>query len=226
MLLNGSSKLGEKATWRSRLGVESGSGATTNLAVTTSDGVVVSTGGSIGANLTAVNTTIPDYMQQLNSVADSLATNLNALQSSGMNAAGDPGSTIAGGYPGTVLPPIFVNNGSSNTYTTALGTFNSAATIQVSQRRCSHHRASLIATAAAPGPSNSNTLGSATLDGSNAQAMAALASLATGPDATYQTLIGALERKIQAFECECLLDDSERTGSDGCQQYVVHLRSE
>ena len=108
----------------------SGSGATTNLAVTTSDGVVVSAGGSIGANLTAVNTTIPDYMQQLDSVADSLATNLNALQGSGMDAAGDPGSTIAGGYPGTVLPPIFVNNGSTNTYTTASGTFNSAATIK------------------------------------------------------------------------------------------------
>ena len=72
------------------LGV-TGSGATTNLAVTTNDGVVVSTGGSIGANLTAVNTTIPDYMQQLDSVADSLATNLNALQRSGMDASGRSG---------------------------------------------------------------------------------------------------------------------------------------
>lgn len=171
------------------LGV-SGSGATTNLAVTTGDGVVVSTGGSIGANLTAVNTTIPDYMQQLDDVADSLATNLNALQGSGMDAAGDPGSTIAGSYPGTVLPPIFVNNGSTTTYTTASGTFNSAATIQVSLALLGSP--SLIATAAAPGPGNSNALGSATLDGSNAQAMAALASLPMGPDATYQTLIGAL----------------------------------
>jgi flagellar hook-associated protein 1 FlgK len=171
------------------LGV-TGSGATTNLAVTTNDGVVVSTGGSIGANLTAVNTTIPDYMQQLDGVADSLATNLNALQGSGMDAAGDPGSTIAGGYAGTILPPIFVNNGSANSYTTASGTFNSAATIQVSSALLASP--SLIATASAPGPGNSNTLGTATLDGSNAQAMAALASLSTGPDATYQTLVGAL----------------------------------
>jgi flagellar hook-associated protein 1 FlgK len=167
-----------------------GSGATTNLAVTTNNGVVVSAGGSIGSNLTAVNTTIHDYMQQLNGVADSLATNLNALQSSGMNAAGDPGSAIAGGFPGTILPPIFVDNGSSNAYTTASGSFNSAASIEISPALLASP--SLIATASAPGPGNSNTIGTATLDGSNAQAMAALASLANGPDATYQTLIGAL----------------------------------
>ncbi len=129
-------------------------------------------------------------MQELDSVADSLATNLNALQSSGMDAAGDPGSAIAGGYPGTILPSIFVNNGSANTYTTASGAFNSAATIEVSSALVSSP--SLLATASAPGPTNSNTLGTATLDGSNAQAMAALASLTAGPDATYQTLIGAL----------------------------------
>jgi flagellar hook-associated protein 1 FlgK len=167
-----------------------GSATTTNLALTTSNGVVVSAGGSIGANLTAVNTTIPDYMQQLDSVADSLATNLNALQSSGMDAAGDPGSAIAGGYTGTILPPIFVNNGSANTYTTGTGTFNSAASIEVAPALLASP--SLIATASAPGPGNSNAIGTATLDGSNAQAMAALASLSTGPDAAYQTLIGAL----------------------------------
>jgi flagellar hook-associated protein 1 FlgK len=187
VLLNGVQLV--SGTVAQSLGV-SGSGATTNLAVTTSDGVVVSAGGSIGANLTAVNTTIPDYMQQLDGVADSLATNLNALQGSGMDSAGDPGATIAGAYPGTIAPPIFVDNGSTNTYTTSSGTFNSAATIQVSAALLASP--SMIATAAAPGPGNSNTLGTATLDGSNAQAMAALASLPTGPDATYQTLIGAL----------------------------------
>jgi flagellar hook-associated protein 1 FlgK len=171
------------------LGV-TGSGATTNLAVTTGNGVVVSAGGSIGANVTAVNTTMPDYMQQLDGVADSLATNLNSIQASGMDAAGDPGVAIAGGYAGTILPPIFVNNGSSNSYTTASGAFNSAATIEVAPALLASP--SLIATAAAPGPTNSNLLGAPTLDGSNAQAMAALAALATGPDATYQTLIGAL----------------------------------
>lgn len=171
------------------LGV-TGSGATTNLAVTTANGVAVNAGGEVGANLGAINQTIPDYMDQLNSVADALATNVNALQASGMDAAGDPGSAIAGGYAGTILPPIFVNGGSSTSYTTASANFNSAATIAVSPTLLASP--SLIATAAAPGPTNSNVLGTATLDGSNAQAMAALATLSTGPDATYQTMIGAL----------------------------------
>lgn len=172
------------------LGV-SGSGTTTNLAVTTNNGVVVSAGGQIGANVVAVNTTIPDYMEQLDNVADSLATNLNSLQASGMDASGDPGSSLAPtGYTGTVLPPIFVDDGASASYTASSGSFNSAASIEVAPTLLA--TPSLVATAAAPSASNANVIGTATLDGSNAQAMAALASLTGGPDATYQALIGAL----------------------------------
>lgn len=168
-----------------------GSAATTNLAIATSNGVTIAAGGQIGANVAAVNTTIPDYMEQLDSVADSLATNLNSLQASGMDANGDPGSAIAPpGYAGTILPPVFVDNGAPGSYTTSSGSFNSAATIEVAPALVASP--SLIATASAPNPNNSNVIGAPTLDGSNAQAMAALASLANGPDATYQALIGAL----------------------------------
>ena len=46
-----------------------------------------------------------------------------------MDANGDPGSAIAGGYTGTILPNIFVDDGSPTTYTASA---NSAASIAVS----------------------------------------------------------------------------------------------
>lgn len=167
-----------------------GSAATANLNIVTGNGVTVNARGLIGANMAAVNLTIPSYEKQLNSVADSLAISINALQANGMSANGDPGSAIAGAWAGTVLPNIIVNGGSSGTYTTSSGSFNSAASIAVSPSLLAG--SFLIATASAPGPGNSNVIGTPTFDGTNAQAMAALASSVTGPDANYRKLIGAL----------------------------------
>jgi flagellar hook-associated protein 1 FlgK len=167
-----------------------GSAATANLALVTGNGVTVETGGSIGANLTAVDSTIPGFQSQLNSVADSLATSLNTLQANGMAANGDPGSAIAGAWAGAILPNIFVNGGSSTTYTPSPADPDSAATIAVSPALLA--APSLIATASAPGAGNANVIGTPTLDGSNAQAMAALASSATGTDVLYQSMIGSL----------------------------------
>jgi flagellar hook-associated protein 1 len=167
-----------------------GSAGTANLGIVTSNGVTVEAGGSIGANQTAINTTIPAYRTQLNAVSDSLATGVNTLQANGLAANGDPGSAIAGPWAGTILPNIFVNNGSSSTYTTSPGDPDSAATLEVAPALVANP--GLIATAAAPGPGNSNVIGTATLDGSNAQAMAALASAAAGPDVPYQSMIGGL----------------------------------
>lgn len=167
-----------------------GSAATANLNVVTGNGVTVNPRGSIGSNLAAVNATIPHYESQLNTVADTLATKLNTLQANGMAANGDPGSAIAGSWTGTILPNIFVDGGASNAYAASSPGMSSAATIAVSPALVSN--TSLIATAAAPSSSNSNVIGTPTLDGSNAQAMAALASSSSGPDAVYQTMIGAL----------------------------------
>ncbi|HUW88203.1 MAG TPA: flagellar hook-associated protein FlgK [Candidatus Paceibacterota bacterium] len=167
-----------------------GSAASANLSIVTGNGVTVNARGLIGANVAAVNFVIPSYENQLNSVADSLATGINALQANGMNAKGDPGSAIAGAWAGTILPNIFVSGGSSGTYTTSSGGFNSAATIAVSPALLTDP--SLIATASAPGPGNSNVIGTPTFDGTNAQAMAALASSATGPDINYRKMIGVL----------------------------------
>ena len=163
-----------------------GSAAGTNLAVVTSAGTPIGVGGSIGADIVAVDTTIAGYQAQLAAVADSLAGNVNNLQANGLDAKGDPGQAIAGPWAGTVLPDIFVSRGST-TYTPGA---NSAATFAVSAAYAADP--SLIATAAAPGPGNANAIGTATLDGTNAQVMAALTNSATGPDTAYRQLIGTL----------------------------------
>jgi flagellar hook-associated protein 1 FlgK len=167
--------------------VSTGSAATENLGIATSSGVALQPSGSIGADLTAVNSTLPGYQAQLSAVANALAGGLNALQANGMAANGDPGSAIAGGYTGTILPNIFVDQGSTSTFTPSN---MSAATIAVSSAYLADP--SLIATAAAPGPSNSNVIGTPTLDSANAQAMAALAGSTSGPDTLYRSLIGTL----------------------------------
>lgn len=168
-----------------------GSSSTANLAVATTNGVTLASQGSIGATLAAVNTTIPGYASQLDAVADGLATSMNTLQANGLSSSGEAGSAIG---TGTVLPNIFVDGGSTG-YTTSSVGFNSAATISVSAALLADP--SLFATAAAPSGSNSNAIGTATLDGSNAQAMAALASSPSGADATYATLIGSLGTEAQ-----------------------------
>lgn len=167
-----------------------GSSATANVGIVTANAVSVNARGLIGANVAAINSTIPNYESQLNAVADSLATSLNSLQANGMAANGDPGSAIAGAWTGTVLPNVFVDAGAPGTYTTSSPGYDAAATIAVSPALVANP--SLLATASAPGPTNANVIGTPTLDGTNAQAMAALASSLSGPDATYRTLIGAL----------------------------------
>lgn len=167
-----------------------GSAATASLNVVTGNGVSVQARGQIGATLAAVNVTLPQYQSQLNAVADSLASSLNTLQANGLNADGYPGSAIAGTWSGPVLPPIFVDAGSSTTFTPSTAGAGSAATITVSPALLASP--SLIATAAAPSATNTNVIGTPTLDGTNAQAMAALATASGGPDALYRTLIGGL----------------------------------
>ena len=163
-----------------------GSAATNNLSVETTTGAVVATGGTIGADLVAVNQTLAGYQAQLDNVADSLATQINSLQAGGLSVSGIAGSAVPGNT-GATLPNIFVNGSSTTAYTPGS---NSAATITLSAAYVADP--SLIATAAAPSASNSNAIGTGTLDGSNAQLMAALSGSATGPDAQYHGLIGAL----------------------------------
>ncbi len=162
-----------------------GQPTTSNLAVETTAGNVLPSGGKIGALLQSVNITIPGYQTQLSKVADSLATNMNTLQSQGVSSSGVPGPTSAAAappYAGATLPSIFVDNSSTTTYTT--GT-TSAATIAINPQLLAN--ASLIATAA-----GTSTAGVATIDPTTAQQMANLGQLAAGPNSIYQSLVATV----------------------------------
>lgn len=148
-----------------------GAAPVNQLGVSTSTGVAVPVGGSVGAALAAVNSTIPAMQSQLSSVANALAGSLDSLQATGVDAAGTPGSS---------LPTIFVNTGSTG-FTPST---SSAGSIAVDPAL----RAGQIATASA----SASPAGTATLDGSNAAAMAALASAPGGPDAIYRALVGSV----------------------------------
>lgn len=191
--------------------VTTGSANTGDLGITTNNGVTVTPSGQIGSQIAAINNTIPEYQQQLNSVADALATQLNSLQASGMAANGDPGSGIAGGYSGTILPNIFVDNGSSTTYTASSSAVASASTIAVSPTLLANN--SLLATAAAPSVTNSNVIGTPTLDGTNAQAMAALQVASGGPNELYQTMIGQLGTQASSAKMASATADSLATAA-------------
>jgi len=156
-----------------------GSASGANLGVETSAGVALAPGGQIGALLQGVNTTLPGYQSQLDGVADKLATTLNALQASG---------TSAGGTSGSANPTLFVNQGSSTTYTAGAG---SAATIAVSGALLANP--SLISTAA-------GSVTGASIDPTTIQAMAALGSQTGGPDDLYQQLVGVVGSQAQTAQ--------------------------
>ena len=99
-----------------------------------------------------------------------------------------PVSAIAGGYTGTVLPNIFVDQGSASTYTPST---ISAATIAVSSAYLAVP--SLIATAAAPGPGNSQRHRHRRHSTARTRRRwRRWPARRTGPDALYQSLIGTL----------------------------------
>jgi flagellar hook-associated protein 1 FlgK len=152
--------------------------------------VTVTAGGSVGALITGINTTIPSYQSQLSGVADALANALNTLQSGGVSASGTPGPTsaAASGWTGSLLPAnLFVNAGSSSTYTPGS---TSAASIAVNPALTADP--SQLATA-----SGGSTAGQATIDPTTVQAMAALGQQTGGPLSLYQSLVGLVGNQTQ-----------------------------
>jgi flagellar hook-associated protein 1 FlgK len=140
-------------------------------------------GGSVGADLAALNTTIPSYSSQLDSVAASLASSVNAQQAKGTDLTGNLGK------------PIF---GTNNTATTV-----TAANIAVVMTDPNGIAAATAATNASGTPivtldSSGNPVVS--LDGSNAQAFADQAGALANAGTSYNAMIVQLGSQSQSVQ--------------------------
>jgi flagellar hook-associated protein 1 FlgK len=206
-----------------------GSATAGNLAVETTTDDLLPAGGQIGALVSGVNTTIPTYQSGLSSISDALATTLNTLQAGGVSADGTPGPASAAAappYSGALLPSIFVNNASSTTYTTGA---TSAATIAVNPTLLASP--SELATALGSSPA-----GTATIDPTTAQAMAAVGQDVGGPDDLYSSLIDLVgsqtsqannnQTATQALSDATTADVSSVEGVDTNQQTVSLLAAQ
>jgi flagellar hook-associated protein 1 FlgK len=121
--------------------------------ITVGGTAVVLTGGAAQAQSELLNTTLPGYQSQLDSVANALASTVNTQHQAGQDLNG-----TAGG-------PFFAGAGAAS------------ISVAITDPR-------KVAAAAATG--------TASLDGSNAQAIAAMGLLPNGADAIYRTLVAKL----------------------------------
>ncbi len=148
----------------------------TNAAVNWTQGgdAVQGLGGQVAGMVTAVDSTIPRYVSQLDSVAQNLVTSVNSLHETGqgLDATNDVNLDF--------FDP-------ANT---------TAATISISSDVAG--QPSRIALAQA---------GAGTYDGSLGAQIAALSGSATGPDATYQSMIGALGVETQSANDHSTVQD-------------------
>ena len=120
------------------------------------------TGGQLAAVVETANVIVPTYLAKLDAVAANLASKVNAVQAGGYDQAG-----AAGG-------PMFS------------GTTAASLTLAISDP------SKLAASAVAPTTDPVTGLPVPNLDGSNADAMASLATDTTGPDSMYRTLVAGL----------------------------------
>lgn len=70
---------------------------------------VTLSGGSAGARVTALTSTIPGYQAQLDSVANSLISAGNSIQSSGYDLAGNAGTPLFGGSGASDIAVVLTN---------------------------------------------------------------------------------------------------------------------
>ena len=159
------------------VGTVTGSGGGTALGIinTANNAALSVTSGTAAGYLVAVNTYLPKYQSQLNTVAQALATTVDTQLASGY-------TTTAG----TAGDPLFVQSGTSGAGATTTGI--TATNIAVNPSVTANPQNTLGV---------SSVSGSASNNAGNAQAMAELGTSATGPDQAYTSLIQGLGTDVQ-----------------------------
>ena len=143
--------------------------------------------GSMAGLLSSLNRYLPDYRQQLDTVADDLASTVNSQLAAGYTASGTSG----------VTDPLFVGSG--------------AAGLAVNPAVVANPM--LLAASGTAGAGAAN-------DGSNAQAVAELGTVTTGPDAAYQTLVQSIGADTQNVNSQLEAQTSVANQAEQAQQAV------
>jgi len=143
--------------------------------------------GSMAGLLSSLNRYLPDYRQQLDTVADDLASTVNSRLAAGYTASGTSGAT----------DPLFVGTGAAGL------TVNPAVVTDPM----------LLAASGTAGAAAAN-------DGSNAQAVAELGTVTTGPDAAYQTLVQSIGADTQNVNSQLEAQTSVANQAEQAQQAV------
>ncbi|HEY0487248.1 MAG TPA: flagellar hook-associated protein FlgK [Mycobacteriales bacterium] len=138
-------------------------------------------GGTLSAATENLNTTLPDFRTQLDTVAAALVTKVNDVHTAGYDLAGTAGT------------PLF--------------TGTTAATIAVAITD-----PALIAA--------SGTTGTANLDGSNADKLAALAKDPTGPDAAFRSLMVRVGSAAKTATMRSSIQDTVTAAADSARDSV------
>ncbi len=138
-------------------------------------------GGTMGSMLDTMNTIIPGISGQLDDVANSLATSVNNLLTTGYDVNGDPGGPMFSGTTARDLAVVI-----DNPDKVAFSAGNPKAVLPEV----------------------------AAIDNDQADALAALGASQSGPDATYQQMIGQLGVASQASGRRSEIQDAVRDQVD------------
>jgi flagellar hook-associated protein 1 FlgK len=149
------------------------------------------TQGTVGGLLQTLNFSLPEYSTSLDKVAASLASTVNNQLSAGSSYPNN-GSTPQSGVP------MFVFGGSGST---------GALNLQINPTIVSDP----YSIAAAGNPPQGNA------DGSNAQAMAELGTLSSGPDALYRAMVGGIG--LDVSNSNSLLSSAQVAYQNSYQQF-------
>jgi flagellar hook-associated protein 1 FlgK len=162
-------------------------GGVTSVVASPGDVTAPISSGSMAGLLSSLTRYLPEYRQQLDTVADDLASTVNSQLAAGYTASGTSGTT----------DPLFVGSG--------------AAGLAVNPAVVANPM--LLAASGTAGAAAAN-------DGGNAQAIAELGTVTTGPDAAYQTLVQSIGADTQNVNSQLEAQTSVANQAEQAQQAV------